>query len=279
MQTRNVGIDAARAVALVAMMVAHLTVQEGITAQVLFGFPAALFAFIAGVSMGYMRAQPAEFIVRGILLIALHFALAPFSGSIVVVLGTIGVCMALLAWAPRWATPLLLWLACARTFGSAVLAPSSWPYPPMMWATLMIAGILFKRYMPLWPGLVVGGALFALDVALRWTTPLPPLLDATGHTGGLMDVVGSVGASISICALCCLAQRWLGWLAPLGRMPLTLYCIHVLTAEWLNVWVTVGGAIVIAYVWLAIFQRGPLETVIRRITAVVKENNREKARS
>ncbi|MCQ4610924.1 DUF418 domain-containing protein [Corynebacterium sp. CCUG 61414] len=268
MQTRNVGIDAARAVALVAMMVAHLTVQEGITAQVLFGFPAALFAFIAGVSMGYMRAQPAEFI-----------ALAPFSGSIVVVLGTIGVCMALLAWAPRWDTPLLLWLACALTFGSAVLAPSSWPYPPMMWATLMIAGILFKRYMPLWPGLVVGGALFALDVALRWTTPLPPLLDATGHTGGLMDVVGSVGASISICALCCLAQRWLGWLAPLGRMPLTLYCIHVLTAEWLNVWVTVGGAIVIAYVWLAIFQRGPLETVIRRITAVVKENNREKARS
>ena len=279
MQTRNVGIDAARAVALVAMMVAHLTVQEGITAQVLFGFPAALFAFIAGVSMGYMRAQPAEFIVRGILLIALHFALAPFSGSIVVVLGTIGVCMALLAWAPRWDTPLLLWLACALTFGSAVLAPSSWPYPPMMWATLMIAGILFKRYMPLWPGLVVGGALFALDVALRWTTPLPPLLDATGHTGGLMDVEGSVGASISICALCCLAQRWLGWLAPLGRMPLTLYCIHVLTAEWLNVWVTVGGAIVIAYVWLAIFQRGPLETVIRRITAVVKENNREKARS
>ena len=279
MQTRNVGIDAARAVALVAMMVAHLTVQEGITAQVLFGFPAALFAFIAGVSMGYMRAQPAEFIVRGILLIALHFALAPFSGSIVVVLGTIGVCMALLAWAPRWDTPLLLWLACALTFGSAVLAPSSWPYPPMMWATLMIAGILFKRYMPLWPGLVVGGALFALDVALRWTTPLPPLLDATGHTGGVIDVVGSVGASISICSLCCLAQRWLGWLAPLGRMPLTLYCIHVLTAEWLNVWVTVGGAIVIAYVWLAVFPRGPLETVIRRITAVVKENNREKVRS
>ena len=279
MQTRNVGIDAARAVALVAMMVAHLTVQDGITAQVLFGFPAALFAFIAGVSMGYMRAQPAEFIVRGILLIALHFALAPFSGSIVVVLGTIGVCMALLAWAPRWDTPLLLWLACALTFGSAVLAPSSWPYPPMMWATLMIAGILFKRYMPLWPGLVVGGALFALDVALRWTTPLPPLLDATGHTGGLIDVVGSVGASISICSLCCLAQRWLGWLAPLGRMPLTLYCIHVLTAEWLNVWVTVGGAIVIAYVWLAKFKRGPLETVIRRITAVVKENNREEVRS
>ncbi|QXB18093.1 hypothetical protein SAMN04488531_1961 [Corynebacterium coyleae] len=279
MQTRNVGIDAARAVALVAMMVAHLTVQDGITAQVLFGFPAALFAFIAGVSMGYMRAQPAEFIVRGILLIALHFALAPFSGSIVVVLGTIGVCMALLAWAPRWDTPLLLWLACALTFGSAVLAPSSWPYPPMMWATLMIAGILFKRYMPLWPGLVVGGALFALDVALRWTTPLPPLLDATGHTGGLIDVVGSVGASISICSLCCLAQRWLGWLAPLGRMPLTLYCIHVLTSEWLNVWVSVGGAIVIAYAWLAIFKRGPLETVIRRITAVVKENNREKVRS
>lgn len=80
MQTRNVGIDAARAVALIAMMVAHLTVQEGIAAQVVFGFPAALFAFIAGVSMGYMRARPAAFIVRGVCLITLQIVLAPFAG-------------------------------------------------------------------------------------------------------------------------------------------------------------------------------------------------------
>src|SRR5699024_9303402 len=98
MQNRNVGIDIARAVALVGMMIAHLTYLDGVGVQVFYGFPAALFAFISGVSMGYMRARPAQLIVRGLCLIALHFALAPLTGEVFVVLGTIGLCMALLAW-------------------------------------------------------------------------------------------------------------------------------------------------------------------------------------
>ena len=102
MQNRNVGIDVARAVALVGMMIAHLTYLDGLAVQVFYGFPAALFAFISGVSMGYMRARPAQFIVRGLCLIGMHFALTPFTGQVFVVLGTIGLCMALLAWAPRW---------------------------------------------------------------------------------------------------------------------------------------------------------------------------------
>lgn len=279
MQTRNVGIDAARAVALIAMMVAHLTVQEGIAAQVVFGFPAALFAFIAGVSMGYMRARPAAFIVRGACLITLQIVLAPFAGTIEVVLGIIGVCMALLAWAPRWNTPYLLWLLSALALGSAWLAPSARPYPPLMWAALMVAGLLFQRWMPLVTGCVVGAVLFGADLALRWTTQLPPLLDATGHTGGLIDVIGSAGCAVSICSLCCLAQRRLRWLAPLGRMPLTVYCLHILTAQWLGIWASLTGAALISYAWLACFPRGPVETVIRRITAVVKEKQNEETRS
>lgn len=54
------------------------------------------------------------------------------------VLRTIGLCMALLAWAPRWSSPVLLWLACVLAFGSAVLAstatvliPAFWPYSPL----------------------------------------------------------------------------------------------------------------------------------------------------
>ena len=163
MQNRNVGIDVARAVALVGMMVAHPTYLDGVAVQVFYGFPAALFAFISGVSMGYMRARPAQLIVRGLCLIALHFALAPFTGQVFVVLGTIGLCMALLAWAPRWSSPVLLWLACVLAFGSAVLAstatvliPAFWPYSPLMWGALMIAGMLFRRHMLTRPRLVLG---------------------------------------------------------------------------------------------------------------------------
>ena len=276
MQTRIVGIDAARAVALLAMIVAHLTVPGGIAAQLLFGFPAGLFAFLAGVSMGLMRARTAQFVVRGACLIALHFALMPFSGTIEVVLGTIGVCMIALAWTPRLDSAWLAWLVAALTLGSAALSPSASPYPPLMWAVLMVAGILFARHMPLRTGAVVGCLLFAADVALRWWVPLPPLLDATGHTGGLVAVVGTVGASMGICSLCCLAGRWLGWLAPLGRMTLTLYCLHVLSAQWVGVWVSLAGAAVITYGWLAVFQRGPMESIVRRLTAVVGKENNEK---
>lgn len=295
MQNRNVGIDVARAVALVGMMVAHLTYLDGVAVQVFYGFPAALFAFISGVSMGYMRARPAQLIVRGLCLIALHFALAPFTGQVFVVLGTIGLCMALLAWAPRWSSPVLLWLACVLTFGSAVLAstatvliPAFWPYSPLTWGALMIAGMLFRRHMLspklLWLGLVVGLGLFAVDLALRWYTMLPEFFDVGGHTGGLGDIIGSIGASVGICSLCCLLQRWIGWLAPLGRMPLTIYCIHVLTAdrlapEWFGFWISLGGAILISYAWLAVCDRGPLETLLRRSTAVFGKDKNEEVRS
>lgn len=295
MQNRNVGIDVARAVALVGMMVAHLTYLDGVAVQVFYGFPAALFAFISGVSMGYMRARPAQLIVRGLCLIALHFALAPLTGEVFVMLGTIGLCMALLAWAPRWCSPVLLWLACVLTFGSAVLAstatvliPAFWPYSPLTWGALMIAGMLFRRHMLspklLWLGLVVGLGLFAVDLALRWYTMLPEFFDVGGHTGGLGDIIGSIGASVGICSLCCLLQRWIGWLAPLGRMPLTIYCIHVLTAdrlapEWFGFWVSLGGAILISYAWLAVCDRGPLETLLRRITAVFGTDKNEEVRS
>lgn len=295
MQNRNVGIDVARAVALVGMMVAHLTYLDGVAVQVFYGFPAALFAFISGVSMGYMRARPVQIIVRGLCLIALHFALAPFTGEVFVVLGTIGLCMALLAWAPRWSSPVLLWLACVLTFGSAVLAstatvliPAFWPYSPLTWGALMIAGMLFRRHMLspklLWLGLVVGLGLFAGDLALRWYTMLPEFFDVGGHTGGLGDIIGSIGASVGICSLCCLLQRWIGWLAPLGRMPLTIYCIHVLTAdrlapEWFGFWISLGGAILISYAWLAVCDRGPLETLLRRITAVFGKDKNEEVRS
>ena len=59
-------------------------------------------------------------------------------------------------------------------------------------------------------------------------------------------------------------------------MTLTLYCLHVLSAQWVGVWVSLAGAAVITYGWLAVFQRGPMESIVRRLTAVVGKENNEK---
>ena len=47
----------------------------------------------------------------------------------------------------------------------------------------------------------------------------------------------------------------------------------------LGIWVSLAGAIVISYLWLAIFARGPIETLLRRITAVVGKEKNEEIRS
>ena len=54
------------------------------------------------------------------------------------------------------------------------------------------------------------------------------------------------------------------------------YCLHVLSAQWVGVWASVIGAAVIAYGWLTVFKRGPLESIVRRLTAVVGKENNEK---
>lgn len=278
---RVAGVDVARAVALIGMICAHLTFPDGVLGDVLYGFPSALFAFIAGVSMVFMArrgATPTQFAVRGIILIALHAVLALIPSSIHIVLGVLGICMICLARAPQWSSR-TLGLAAAGltvaaglvwqfdTYGLPVIGP---PYPAFMWAALMIAGMLFARHMIGRPGrlavgFIVGAALFAADIYLRWNVELPWFLSVEGHSGGVGDVVGSTGASLSICALCCLIARpWQRVLPSMGRMPLTLYCLHVPTSLVLGAGASVLGAAAVATLWLAVFPRGPVEDMVRR---------------
>lgn len=291
MQTRKpgrvVGVDVARGVAVIAMICAHLTYPNGLAAELLYGYPAGLFAFIAGVSMGLMArgsAMPLHFAVRGALVAGLGALFGLVPTSITIVLGTLGVCMTALARAPWWPSRWLAVLTVALTGASGLVAASpaaTWPlvgapYPLFMWAALMAAGLLAERHVVrpgagraprLAAGAAAGAALWAADVAARWYAPLPLFLTAQGHTGGVVDVVGTAAASLSICSLCCLiSRRWQVVLPRVGAMPLTLYCLHIATASVLGPWTSVAGACAIATCWLAYFPSGPVEAALRWLT-------------
>lgn len=273
----------ARAVALIAMVAAHLTVTGantlGIVGQLLYGFPAALFAFLAGISMSLMRPYPVTFLVRGLILIILHFVLVPFAGTIEVVLLPLGLAMMLLAFIPSWSTPRLIAVGIVAIALSATTSQLGGifgaPYPLAMWVALMVAGMLFNRVNHLSIAVLVGGALAIADIYLRLHVVLPVWLDANGHTGGVTDVLGSIGMSAAVVALCRLLYSVIPAspvLQPMGSMTLTLYCLHILTSEYLSFVVTVIAAAVIAVVWKHFFTRGPLEAGVANITKTAKEN-------
>ena len=161
MPKRIVGIDVCRAVALIAMMAAHLTTTGantlGVTGQLLYGFPAALFAVLAGVSMMLMArsAGPLQYSVRGLLLIVLHFALVPFAGDITVVLLPIGISMIALGWITGWGARAKLALFALLTVVSGLIYQfglEPWvlfgpPYPLVMWGALLVAGMLAEEHL------------------------------------------------------------------------------------------------------------------------------------
>lgn len=282
--TRIAGLDAARAVALAAMMCAHLTDS---TSPWLYGFPSALFAVLAGVSMQVssratggvaLARQRHQAMLRGAALLALHVVLTPLSGSITVVLGAFGACYLALAPAPRWRTRTLVALFAALTFASALrlpLAVSAPPYPLFEWAALMVAGLIVARLRPrVW----LAALGFALAVGGVWARSLMgahlhPFLNPNGHTGGLIAILSEVGCSVGVLTVCLIVfRRWCPYLLQaLGRMPLTAYCLHVCTADLLppgtgSAGLSIAAACALASVWLLRFPRGPLEEALRAFT-------------
>ena len=77
-RARVAGLDVARFLALAGMVVAHLCPPVGYTGVLVDGLPSALFAALAGVSMVFLT--PGRLVVRGAMLIALHWALTPIAG-------------------------------------------------------------------------------------------------------------------------------------------------------------------------------------------------------
>lgn len=271
-----------RAVALIAMMAAHLTTTGantlGVAGQLLYGFPAALFAVLAGVSMMLMSrtAGPLQFTVRGVLLIVLHCALVPFAGDITVVLLLIGMSMIVLGWITHWDVRAKLALFGVLTAASGLiyqygLEPWSLfgpPYPLVMWTALMVAGMVAEEAVlrtraATASAAIAGAVVAAVIVVVRMNYVVPfAWLEPNGHTGGVLDIAGSVGMSLAVLGLCSLIPRSYV-LQPLGSMSLTIYCLHILTAQWLNFPVSVVLSAVFAVAWSAVFRRGPMEAAVR----------------
>ncbi|MFD4466785.1 heparan-alpha-glucosaminide N-acetyltransferase domain-containing protein [Rhodococcus sp. NPDC058505] len=275
-RARIVAVDVARALALIGMIVSHLMPPEGAWGRLFLGFPSALFAVLSGVSLAIMADRGIRsggdelagsrhaLMVRGVLLIALQQLVAPVSGTIFVVLQTIGICYIALACAPRWRTRTLAVLAAWLVAASAVLhavasvtalpVPLLPPYPVTVWAALTVAGILTYRQLlgstaaQVWT-LVVGAAIAIAGAALRngaidyEATRAArdrngligvALVDPAPHSGGLLDTVTVAAGALAALALCLLVCRGpVSWTRPLqamGSMSLTVYVAHLVSA-------------------------------------------------
>lgn len=260
------GIDVARAIALMLMVFAHVTTPSGIAGQLLYGFPAATFAFLAGISLELMARRPVaaggiklarfrhSLYVRGALLIALFGLLQPFAGQIHVVLLAFGLCYFGLALTPSFTTRNLAWLLIALvglSAGTAALAtlktlPTALgsPYPVFAWAALMVAGmlswrLLFQHTVRTAVALAIGSVVAAIVVFARHkieTTgtigtlhgALLAAVSPHGHVGGALGLLGEVGFAVALTSIALLLSKLTGIGSSLGRMPLTFYCAHVL---------------------------------------------------
>ena len=188
------------------MVVAHLMEPEGWPAEIVRGFPSALFAVLAGISLSIMGSRGVReggaalaasrhgIIVRGAILIVLGEMITPFAGTINVVLTAFGICYIALACAPRWHTRTLMvvlaWTiilsAVCHVLDATVGVPSqalAGAYPAFAWASYMLIGVLAHRF-------IVGSARAqALTVAVGL-----PLAVAGAVARNTIDVVAAVSS-------------------------------------------------------------------------------------
>jgi uncharacterized membrane protein YeiB len=107
-------------------------------------------------------------------------------------------------------------------------------------------------------------------------------LDASEHSGGTAEILGSGGFGVAVLAICLLLSRPLRWvllpIAALGSMPLSAYSAHIVvilvvagtagTSTDNSFWLALtGGLLVATTAWTHFFGRGPLERLVGRVSA------------
>lgn len=109
------------------------------------------------------------------------------------------------------------------------------------------------------------------DTQNRYLRFLVMVLEDSPHSGGLGEIVGSGGFAIFVIGLSLIVgrARWFVMpLAAMGSMPLTVYTVHVLSAEILFrkgldsgfTWaLSVVGLMLAAWLWMVLLGKGPFE--------------------
>lgn len=281
------GLDLARAIAIIGVAIAHLGPADLTLAwnqpstwwAVSTGYPSALFAVLAGVSLQLIArrgvaAGGAELVrsrllilVRGVILVVLGLVLMSMQVGIIIVLTAIGVSFILLTPVTSWPPSRVAALTAVGALVGPVLiwVPAHWPtlavhneflrdltsgaYPITAWVTYTLVGMLIYRVGLGIPRTMVlvglcGTALTGVAKSLV-TDPLASgnveamdgfvatYFRARAHSGGLLDVAGSISVAVLVIGLCVLlchapaAVRASYPLRAMGSMSLSSYLIHV----------------------------------------------------
>ncbi|MDK8614932.1 heparan-alpha-glucosaminide N-acetyltransferase domain-containing protein [Corynebacterium pseudodiphtheriticum] len=208
------GIDLARGLAIVGMVFAHLGptgfdggVVADYTSTAFAGYPSALFAVLAGVSLGLFHERGADdpvrtrlaTLVRGVILLVAGTLMSMVQSTIAIVLSTIAVIYLLLFWLPRcktWVIAVIIAVLAAVSsvgfvlvdlvpFGFELFMP---PYPVLSWLTYGAVGVLVHRFLvgntkaqaiAVVPALLLAAVGFVIRVNNAAVFPYDPLADYT----------------------------------------------------------------------------------------------------
>ncbi|BDD81801.1 hypothetical protein TPB0596_15640 [Tsukamurella pulmonis] len=363
---RMVGLDLARALAVLGMFYAHVgRKQEFVLLSpstwdgVVVGRSSALFVLLSGLGLGLMTRRRTgnalatrrrEIVYRGVFLFFVGGVLVTLGVHISIILATYAVLfwlsLPLFSLSRRALVAVVAGAILVGPFANAAVVAiitrfgdpdaefakliATGNYPVLIWFAYLAAGVAVGRLAldagPTAMRLAAVGATMMLAYPLAWALSSvsgtvfdgyggmitaggrPPATDAERgawgwawsdgyrflgaqpHAGTQLEVVGNIGFALLLIAACMLAgaaaPRLLAPAARVGRMSLSLYCLHIVavfvllqtvqesrqeawletdwrgTAMWLAFTV---AAFLVATLWFRTRDNGPLEHVMRRL--------------
>lgn len=170
------------------------------------------------------------------------------------------------------------------------------PYPALIWAAPFLFGMWLGRQpltdprvstrLIIWgAAAAVGARLVSLVFVSIFGEPTSHfawqrLVSDIAHSEMPLWLIGSTGAAVFVLGVCLKVQEWDRWatkpLADLGRIALTAYAAHLLVLALIvrpgpdtlldgatTTLILGGGLIIFAILWLRVFNRGPLEALLR----------------
>jgi len=351
-QRRLAGVDAARGLAIVGMIAAHVIPRTSDAELVVDGRPSILFAVLAGLSLGLLAptraaAHPeltgvtrsrarASLAVRALLLMVLGLWLWSLPTNIAIILDSYGLMFMLmvpllfanrivlaivgggiLALGPFLVTlaerlpPYVLYsgttpvdrvLALVQNPGSVIAdAFLTGYYPALLWLPLLCAGLIAQRsaLSSTLTRLVMVTAGLTAALAGYGAGLFLPGVTAEAHSVTPAELIGSGGLAIALIGAALLlldgggrtaaiARVVLAPLTAIGRMPLTVYTLHVLVIAvvfgvaglgpagaydtpdgwWMLAALLIGSA-ALALVAERLGRRGPLEYALAHVGMLV----------